>query len=292
MLTILDWREPEQVPSGLLREGWRRRIRAAVRGAPNGMDIYLGLEPWAMMLEGVTEEVHARDKPKLAITVDAGVCAIAALDTVRAHWGDTAAGVVATALRRGLGRVINVWDPDDIEWVAEWWQDSMEIYCDDADAEEKKLEEARIQDFAGAQESVRAAYLNLSTRAELSEALTALPAGRVRRSAAALISESRRPRCLWPSRARERIKTGEEGYETAAVLLTRSANDAVRHGYDEMQEQSMNSGYSSPEHGVLLLDTSTPARLAATLRQLHRVLRTLAWGEHLVHAVLDLEDKS
>lgn len=292
VLTLADWREPEQVPSGLLREGWNRHVRSATRGAPSGMNIHLALQPWSMMLEDATEELRAQDEAKIAITVDAGICAIAALDTVQHHWGETAARVVATALRRGLGRVINVWDPDDIEWVAEWWQDSLEMYCDEEDAEDRKFEKERIQAFAATQQSVRASYLDLSARLDLSAALKALPAGRIRRSAAALLSEARRPRPLWPSRAWQRMKTGEEGYETAAVLLTRTGDDAVRHAYDEMQEQSMNAGYSSPEHGVLLLDTSSPTRLAATLRQLQRLLRTLAWGEHLVHGILDLDDPS
>lgn len=292
MLTLRDWRAAGQVPSNFVREGWQRRIASALRGAPDGMNVHLSLVPWAMMLESAGEEIRPADRAKLAITIDAGVCKIAALDIIRSQWGDTAARVVATALRSGLGRVINVWDPDDLEWVAEWWQDSMEIYCDEGDEEERKQEEARIQAFAVTQESVRRSYLSLTCREELREALSHLPPGPIRRSAAALLLESRQPRRLWPNRQWDRIQTGEEGYPTAAVLLTQTANDIVRHAYDEMQEQQMNSGYSSPEHGMLLLDTSTPARLARGLRHLHRVLRTLASGEYLVHAVLDLADRT
>jgi hypothetical protein len=287
ILKAADFRGPERVPSALLKAGWQRRVREAHRGAPDAMDLHLVLEPWAQLLGDASEEAAPADEGRLAITIDAGMCVIAPLDDVRAAWGEAAAGVVATALHRGLGRVVNVFDPGDLEWVAEWWQESMECYGDD-DEEGRKFEEERIRDFAAAQEAVQRSYLRLRTRAELSDALRALPPGVVRRSAAALLSEARAPRRLWPCRAWERIRSGEEGYPTAAVLVTKNADDAVRHAYDEMQETSMNSGYSSPAHAVLLVDTRTPARLAASLRQLHRVLRTLSWGERLVHAVQGL----
>lgn len=292
VLSLEDWRYGLD-PSGLLAEGWHRRIRAAMRGAPNGMEVHLGVEPWSMLLQSIDEEkIHPSDERKLAVTIDAGECAIVEIETLRSRWGDTAAGVVAAALRTGLGRVINVWDPDDLGWVADWWQERMDLFSDDQeDEEDRKFEEARIRDFATTQEYVRAAYRRDTSRAGLSEALKTLPPGPVRRSAAALLSDKRQPRSLWPSRAWDRMKSTEDGYPTAAVLITRSASDAVRHAYDELQEHTMNSGYSSPEHGVILLDTRTPARLASSLRQLRRVLRTLAWGEHLVHAILDLQDR-
>jgi hypothetical protein len=292
VLTLADWRGPEPVPSRLLRTGWHRCVRAAARNAPDAMTIHLAIEPWSMLLDRIQEERYPADEGKLAVTVDAGTCAIVSVEAIRNEWGQTAAGVIVTALRTGLGRVINVWDPGDIEWVAEWWQDSMEIYCDEEDAAEKKAEEARIKEFAAAQKHVRATYLEFASRSELSDALKALPTGPIRRSAAALLTSSRRPRKLWPSRAWDRMQTGEEGYATAAVLMTRCANDAVYHAYEEMQERSMNSGFGSPEHGLILLDTSTPSRLTASIRHLHRVLRTLAWGEHLVHAILELQDSS
>ena len=268
-------------------------MREANRGAPDAMDLHLVLEPWAQLLGDASEEAAPADQGRLSITIDAGMCIIAPLDDIRGAWGDAAAGVVATALHRGLGRVINVFDPGDLEWVSEWWQESLECYGDeDEDEEGRKFEEERIRDFAAAQEAVQRSYLRLRTPAELREALRALPAGEVRRSAAALLSEARAPHRLWPCRAWDRIRSGEEGYPTAAVLVTKNADDAVRHAYDEMQESSMNSGYSSPAHAVLLVDTRTPARLAASLRQLHRVLRTLSWGERLVHAVQELHGKA
>lgn len=266
-------------------------MQEARRGAPDAMDLHLVLEPWAQLLGELSEEIAAADHGRLAVTIDAGMCVVVPLDEIRAAWGDTAAGVVATALHRGLGAVVNVWDPDDLEWVAEWWQDSMECYADD-DEEQRRFEEQRIRDFAASQEAVRRSYLPLRTRAELARALRALPAGQARRAAAALLSQARAPRRLWPCRAWERMRGGEEGYPTAAVLVTRDANDAVRHAYDEMQESTMNSGSPSPAHAVLLVDTRTPARMAATLRQLHRVLRTLSWGERLVYAVQDLHGKT
>lgn len=287
VLKAADFRGSERVPSALLKAGWRRCVREAHRGAPDAMDIHLALEPWAQILGDASEETAPADEGRLAVTIDVGMCVIAPLDDIRGAWGETAAAVVATALHRGLGRVINVFDPGDLEWVAEWWHESMECYGDD-DEEGRKFEEERIQDFEAAQDAVRRSYLRPRTRAELREALRALPPGVVRRSAAALLSGARAPRRVWPCRAWERIRSDEEGYPTAAVLVTRRADDAVRHAYDEMQETSINSGYSSPAHAVLLVDTRTPARLAATLRQLHRVLRTLSWGERLVHAVQEL----
>ena len=263
----------------------------ARRGAPDAMELHLVLEPWARVLGELSEETVPADGGRLAITVDASTCVVVPLDDVRAAWGDAAAGVVATALHRGLGSVVNVFDPGDLEWVAEWWQESLAC-CEDDDEEARRFEESRIREFAASQEDVRRSYLPLRTRAELKEALRALPPGRVRRAAAALLSEARAPRRLWPSRAWDRMRGDEEGYPTAAVLVTRDANDAVRHAYDEMQESSANSGYVSPAHGVVLLDTRTPARLAATLRQVHRVLRTLAWGERLVYAVQELHGGS
>ena len=287
MLSAADFCGPERVPSALLKAGWRRRVGQARRGAPDAMHLHLVLEPWAQLLGELSEVAAPADHGRLAITIDAGMCVIVPLDDVRAAWGDTAAGVVATALHRGLGAVVNVWDPEDLEWVAEWWQDSMDCYEDD-DEEQRRFEEKRIRDFAASRDDVRRSYVRPRTRAELAEALRALPGGPVRRAAAALLSEARAPRRLWPSRAWDRMRGGEEGYPTAAVLVTRNANDAVHHAYDEMQETSMNSGYASPAHGVLLVDTRTPARLAASLRQLHRVLRTLSWGERLVYAVQEL----
>jgi hypothetical protein len=254
------------------------------------MNVHLTLQPWSQLLSSISEETRPTDDAKLAITIDAGTCAIVEMQTLRAKWGDTAAGVVAAALRTGLGRVINVFDPDDLEWIPDWWQDSLEIYCDEEDDTERKFEEKRIQDFAASQEYVRAAYFRHASRSELSKALKTLPAGPVRWSAAALLSEKRQPRRLWPSKAWERMKSTEDGYPTAAVLITRTESDAVRHAYDEMIEHSMNAGYCSPEHGLILLDTSSPARLAQSLRQFQRVLRTLAWGEHLVHSIFELQD--
>lgn len=291
MLSAADFHGPERAPSTLLKAGWRRRVEQARRGAPDAMDLHLVLEPWAQLLGELSEEVAPADEGRLAITIDAGMCVIVPLDDVRAAWGDTAARVVATALHRGLGAVVNVWDPEDLEWIAEWWRDSMECYADE-DEEQRKFEKDRIREFAASQGAVRESYLPLGTRAEVADALRAVPAGPARKAAAALLSEARAPRRLWPSRAWERMRGGEEGYPTAAVLVTRDANDAVRHAYDEMQETTMNSGYASPAHGVLLVDTRTPARLAASLRQLHRVLRTLSWGERLVYAVQELHGKT
>jgi hypothetical protein len=251
------------------------------------MELHLVLEPWAQLLGELSEDGTDADAGRIAVTIDAATCVVVPLDDVRGAWGEVAAGIVATALHRGLGAVVNVWDPDDLEWVAEWWRDSIEC-CDDQDEEERRFEEERIRDFAASQESVRRSYLRPRTRAELAGALGALPPGPVRRAAAALLSGARAPRRLWPSRAWERMRSSEEGYPTAAVLVTRDANDAVRHAYDEMQETSVNTGYVSPAHGVVLVDTRTPPRLAASLRQLQRVLRTLAWGERLVYAIQEL----
>jgi hypothetical protein len=289
VLTAADWHYGQD-PCGVIREGWNRQIRKAARCAPSGMEIHLSLAPWSALLESVSEEVRRADEFKLAVTIDAGMCAIVEMQTLRAKWGDTAAGVVTAALRTGLGRVINVWDPVDLEWIPEWWQDSLEMYGDEEDDKERKAEEKRIQDFAASKDYVHASYFRQTTRTELVEALKSVPKGPVRWSAAALLSEKRQPRTLWPSKSWERTKSTEDGYPTAAVLITRTANDAVRHAYDEMQEQSMNSGYYSSEHGLILIDTSSQARLAQSLRQLQRVLRTLAWGEHLVHAIFELQD--
>lgn len=296
VLTLDDWRYGQD-PAGLLAEAWKRGIRTAMRDAPNGMEVHLGLEPWSMLLEGMQEEIHPSDHAQLAVTIDASECVVVEVDKLRAKWGETAAGVIATALRAGLGRVINVWDPDDLEWVADWWHDRLDMFAvedgeeeNPEDAEDRKFEERRIQEFAATQEFIRQSYLRDTTRTALTDALKTLPAGPIRRSVAALLTTKRQPRSLWPSRALERMKSTEDGYPTAAVLITRSFDDPVRHAYDEVQESTMNSGYSSPEHGVILLDTRSPARLALSLRQLQRVLRTLAWGEHLVHAILDLQD--
>jgi hypothetical protein len=258
------------------------------------MNVSLGLAPWSMLLDITEETVLPRDETKLAVTIDAGICAIVELDTIRARWGETAASVIVTALRTGLGRVINVWDPDDIEWVADWWKDRLEMYADPEDEDERQeraFEEERIRDFDASQKLVRSSYLQYASRTMLSEALKAVPAGPVRRGAAALLSVKRQPRRLWPSAPWHRLRTTEDGYPTAAVLITRSQTDAARHAYDEMQEDSMNSGLSPPIHGVVLLDTSTPMRLAVGLQQLRRVLRTIAWGEHVVHAILELQDQ-
>lgn len=287
VLIARDFPGPERVPSALLKAGWHRCVEAARRHAPDAMDLHLVLEPWAQLLDGLSEEAAPDDHGRLAVTIDAGMCVLAPLTDIQNAWGEAAAGVVATALRRGLGRVINVFDPDDLEWVAEWWQDSMDCYGDE-DEEGRKFEEDRIRDFAAARDAVRRSYRTFRTRAELCDALRSLPAGPVRRSAAALLSEARTPRGTWHGRAWQRMRSGEEGYPTAAVLLTRHADDAVRHGYDEMQESSMNSGFSAPAHGLVLVDTRTPARLDASLRQLHRVLRTLSWGERLVYAIQEL----
>lgn len=275
------------MPSALLTAGWRRCVEEARRAAPDAMELHLVLEPWAQLLGELSEDGTDADAGRIAVTIDAATCVVVPLDDVRGAWGEVAAGIVATALHRGLGAVVNVWDPDDLEWVAEWWRDSIEC-CDDQDEEERRFEEERIRDFAASQESVRRSYLRPRTRAELAGALGALPPGPVRRAAAALLSGARAPRRLWPSRAWERMRSSEEGYPTAAVLVTRDANDAVRHAYDEMQETSVNTGYVSPAHGVVLVDTRTPPRLAASLRQLQRVLRTLAWGERLVYAIQEL----
>ena len=286
-----DWSGRDLLPSTLIRQGWARHVRRGSRGAPDAMDLHLILEPWYDALERAGETVTPADEARLAVTIDAGSCVIVPLDDMRARWGDTAAGVVATALRHGLGRVLNVWDPDDLEWIAEWWVECLDCHDED-DEETRRFELDRLAEFQAAQAEVRDSYLRLRSRAELAQALQALPPGAVRRSAAALLAEARAPRRAWPNRALEQLRSSEDGHPTAAVLLTRHANDAVRHAYDELQEQTMNSGCCQPYHAVLLLDTRTSARLAATLRQLHRVLRTLSWGERLVYAIQGLQESA
>lgn len=196
----------------MLADGWQRLVEKSRRGAPDAVDLHVGLEPWAQLLGELSEEVAPGDHGRVAITIDAGMCVVVALEDVRAAWGDAAAGVVAAALHRGLGAVVNVWDPDDLEWVAARWQDSVELYADDDDDEQRRFGESRIRDFAASRDAVRRSYSPLRTRGELAAALRAVPAGPVRRAAAALLSEARPPRRIWPSRAWERMRGGEEGY--------------------------------------------------------------------------------
>jgi hypothetical protein len=82
---------------------------------------------------------------------------------------------------------------------------------------------------------------------------------------------------------------GDQGYPSAAVLVTKGTNDVVRHAYDEVQSSAMNSGESAGPHAAILIDTSSPARLTAGIQQFNRVLRTLAWGEHLMAAIGELQ---
>lgn len=248
------------------------------------MNIHLELAPWARVLADNGIAASQRDEARLCVLIDSGTCIIAAVDTMRARWGPGATKVVCSALRRGLGRVINVWDPNDLTWLAEHWVETLEYFDDDPESREFTIK--RIQDFDVAAENVARSYL--TPRADVRAALQALPSGPIRRSAAALLSEPRAPRAAISHPALDRIHA-TQGYPSAAVLLTKSPFDAVRHAYDEVQENAMNSGESSGPHAVVLLDTSSHARLAVGLRQLHRVLRTLAWGEHLVWAITELQ---
>lgn len=266
-------------PSTLLGESWRRHVQRSGRRAPGALDIHLCIQPLVQVLP---DAAAAAGVGRLAITIDAGLCVVVALSSVRERWGDLAAGVIATALRKGLGRVLHVWDPDDLEWVAEWWIERLE--CFDDNPAEMAFEVERIAEFNGIREQLRRSYASIRSRAELREALRALPEGPVRRSAAALLTDSRSTRAHLPSATLDRCRFGT-GHPSAAVLLTNESNDVVRHAYDEVQDDAANGGHLAPPHAVVLLDTRSPARLAASAREVQRVLRTLSWGERLVHAI-------
>lgn len=274
-------RSEECPPSRLLGESWRWHVRRAGRRGPGALDIHLCIQPLVQVLP---DAAAAAGVGRLAITIDAGRCVVVALASVRERWGELAAGVIATALRKGLGRVLHVWDPDDLEWVAEWWIERLE--CFDDDPAEMAFEVERIAEFNVIREQLRRSYAAIRSRAGLREALRTLPEGPVRRSAAALLTDSREARAHWPSATLERGRFGT-AHPTAAVLLTKEPNDVVRHAYDEVQDDVANGGYLAPPHAVVLLDTRSPARLAASAREVQRVLRTLSWGERLVHAIRD-----
>jgi hypothetical protein len=253
------------------------------RHAPDALNIHLELAPWADVLAERGVKPTELDESQLCVSIDTGSCIIAPLDTISAHWGPRAAKVVFTALRRGLGRVINVWDPDDLEWFAEYWLETLDFYTDDAASREFVI--GKIEEFGVSATHVNDSFLPVG--ADLRTALKSLPSGPIRRSAAALLSQARTARALFPDPSLQRMQA-TQGYPSAAVLLTKGPDDAVRHAYDEVQENAMNSGESTGPHAVVLLDTSCQDRLAADVQQLHRVLRTLAWGERLVWEIKEL----
>jgi hypothetical protein len=281
-----DWKGHGTTPSSVLRNAWQRIIRSARRNAPDAINVHLALHPWAQLLDRLGEAPTAREEQTVCVLVDSGTCHIASMDTVAAHWGRPAARVVATALHRGLGRVINVWDPNDLAWLAEHWVECLDCYDDDP--KERRFALDRIATFAKIHAAVEKLYISPRSRSELRRHLHALPAGSIRRAAAGLLTTSRAPRKLCPTRAMNRLQ-GDQGYPSAAVLVTKGTNDVVRHAYDEVQSSAMNSGESAGPHAAILIDTSSPARLTAGIQQFYRVLRTLAWGEHLMAAIGELQ---
>ncbi|MDB4952236.1 MAG: hypothetical protein JWM27_4885 [Gemmatimonadetes bacterium] len=287
VLTGADRARDDALPTELVGRGWARHSARSLARAGDGMEVHLTLRLWADLTELCEEPARPGDEACFAVLVEVDTCSVLSLGAVCRRWGEKAAAVVAAALRTGLGRVVHVFVPDDLDWVAAWWVECVESVEDD-DEEERRLTLERVQEFQAAQEFVRDLSADLRGRAALLEGLRALPAGPVRRSAAGLLSTRRRARPLRRAAALDRIRSSEDGYDSAAVLLTQDADDAVRHAYDEMQEQSMNSGFGPPPHAVHLVDTRSPARLAASLRHLRRVLRTLALGQHLVRAIQDL----
>ncbi|HET6229662.1 MAG TPA: hypothetical protein VFE05_06230 [Longimicrobiaceae bacterium] len=287
MLTGADRPAGGGLPTELIGRSWARHSARSLAHAGDGMEVHLTLSLWSDLAEQCQEPVRPREEGCFAVVVEVDTCSVLSLEAVSRRWGEKAAAVVATALRTGLGRVVHVFVPDDLDWVAEWWVDCIESVEDDEE-EERRLSLERVQEFQAAQEFVRGLSADLRERAALLDGLRALPAGPVRRSAAGLLSTRRQPCALRPDAVLDRIRSTEDGYDTAALLLTRDADDAVRHAYDEMQEHSMNSGFGPPPHAVHLVDTRSPVRLAASLRHLRRVLRTLALGQHLVRAVHDL----
>jgi hypothetical protein len=282
-----DWKGPGTTPSSVLRNAWQRIIRSARRNAPDAINVHLSVHPWAQVLERLGQSPTAREERTVCVLIDSGICHIASMDTVATHWGRPAARVVATALHRGLGRVINVWDPNDLAWLAEHWVECLDCYDDDPKERRWALE--RIATFSKIHSAVEKLYVSPRSRSELRRHLHALPAGSIRRAAAGLLTTSRAPKKLWPTRALERLGR-DQGYPSAAVLVTKGVNDVVLHAYHEVQDSAMNSGESTGPHAAILIDTSSPARLAAGIQQFNRVLRTLAWGEHLMAAVGELQE--
>jgi hypothetical protein len=274
------------VPTEVVARGWMRQSARILEDAGDGMEVHLTLSLWADLLARCDEPVRPGEAGCLAAVVEVDTCSVLSLEAVSRRWGEEAAAVVAAALVAGLGQVVHVFAPDDLDWVAEWWVECIES-VDEDDEEERRLSLERVGEFRGAQAFVRGLAVNRG-RAALLAGLRALPAGPVRRSAARLLATARRSPPRRRAAALDRIRSSEDGYDSAAVLLTRDADDAVRHAYDEMQEQSVNSGFGPPPHAVHLVDTRSPARLTASLRRLRHVLRTLARGQHLVRAVQDL----
>ncbi|MBB4635953.1 hypothetical protein [Longimicrobium terrae] len=279
-----DWRRSEATPKGLLLRGWQRWVRRLTGTSPDALDLHLILAPWAQVLGQEPEERTAASRARLAITVDAGSCIVAPLEAMAGQWGPRAAGVIAYALRHGLGRAVHVWDPSDLDWMPIWWAECLDCSDEEDAAAERAATRRRIREFAAVDRHVQRSYTPLATRADRITALGSLP-GAIRRSAAALVAESGVPRRHTSGGARDEMRSGFEGHSSAAVLLTRRAHDVVHHAYDELQEDEMNSGYSGAPHAVVLIDTRSPAHLAASLREARRVLRTLVRGEQLMDAV-------
>lgn len=285
ILSSDDWRRSETTPRGLLLTGWQRWVGKLTGTSPDALDLHLILAPWAQVLDQEPGERTAADRARLAITVDAGSCIIAPLEEMSGKWGPRAAGVIASALRDGLGRAVNVWDPGDLDWMPVWWAECLDCCGEEDAAKERAATRRRIREFAAVQRHVERSYAPLATRPDRIAALGSLPRGAIRRSAAALLAESGVPRRHTSGWARDQMRTGYEGYASAAVLLTRRAHDVVHHAYDELQEDQMNSGDPGAPHAVVLIDTRSPAHLAASLRETRRVLRTLVRGEQLMYAV-------
>jgi len=296
-----DCKGGDTYPSALITAGWRRWIARAMRGAPDAVSVHATLSPYGHTLEEEGNrpdewsawaqnhaldrvEVRESDHQRLVVILDSSMCNVVSLGAVERHWGPQAVRVVTLALREGLGRVINVWTPCDLEWLMEHW-----IECVDyEDPEDKVFTRNRIREFRTAQRTVVRASRPFKRRRDLLRALQTLPAGPVRQSAAGLLSTSRRPPVVWRSAAMHRLKY--HGDPSACVLLTTAGHDAVHSAYDELQESRANAGEYQPPHGVLLLDTRTPARMSASIRKLHRLLRTIRWAECLLDAVNALYD--
>lgn len=288
VLTPSDWRPATPAPSDMIATAWDRWGATLRRDAPDVLSLHLVVQPWAAVLRSLDEdeEPTARDHQRLAVILDSSVCRMIAMEAAVHAWGREGAATAMYALRRGLGTVAHVATPGELDWVAEWWVERADIF---EDREDRDLAHEQLSTFMIAKDEINEiARLAPRTPDAVRSGLQSLPAGPVRRAAAALLSR-RRP--TFTGHALDHVASASEtGRASAAVLLTWRANDGVVDAYHEQHDDAMNTGMWFPPHSVLLLDTSTPPRLAAGLRNLRRMLRTMAHAEHLTRAMTELNE--
>lgn len=118
-------------------------------------------------------------------------------------------------------------------------------------------------------------------------ALTSIPAGPVRRAAAALLTRRRRQ---IHAAATERITKGNDYHEygvvTPSVLLAWHPDQTVVEAHQEAMDSNSIHDFEARPQAVILIDTTSTRRLLAGLRRVRRTIRALARAECLIAAML------